>query len=62
MVSIGRPDAGVLRPVNLTGVSGQPVFHWTEERMALFVGALYLSPMAGSSSLSWPFCIDIATL
>ena len=57
MMSIGRPDARVLRLVNLTGASGQPVFHWTEEPTALFVGALYLSPMAGSSSLSWPFAL-----
>jgi len=57
MASIGRPDARVLRPVNLTGASGQPMFHWTEEPMAIFVGALYLSPMAGSSSPSWPFAL-----
>ena len=57
MTSIGRPDAGVLCPVNLTDVSGQPVFHWIEEPMALFVLALYLRPMAGSGSLSWPFAL-----
>ena len=57
MANIRRPDAGVLRPVNLTGASGQIEFQRTEEPTALFLGALYLSPMAGSSSLPWPFAL-----
>ena len=62
MVCIARPDARVLRPVDLTGASGCPDFSENREPIALFIGALYLSPMVGSSSLSWPFYIDIATL
>ena len=57
MASIRRSDAWVLRPVNLIGASGQPVFHWIEEPTALFVGALYLSPMDGSSAFSWLFAL-----
>jgi hypothetical protein len=34
----------------------------SESPTTLFHGSSYLSPMAGSISLSWPFCIDIATL
>ena len=52
-----RPDAGVLRPADLTGVSGRPDFLENREPTALFMGALYLSPMASSSSLTWPFAL-----
>ena len=45
------------RPVDLTGVSGCPDFSVNREPTALFMGALYLSPMASSSSLSWPFAL-----
>ena len=62
MTCIARPDAEVQHPVNLTGASGWPVFSAVRSPTTLFVGALYLSPMAGSSSLSWPFYIDIAIL
>ena len=54
---ITRPDAGVQRPVNLTGASGRPVFSAVRSPTALFMGALYLSPVAGSSSLSWTFAL-----
>ena len=54
---IARLDVGVLRPFDVTGVSGRPVFSAVRSQMALFVGAFYLRPMAGSSSLSWPFAL-----
>ena len=54
---IARPDTEVQRPINLTGVSGRPAFCAVRSPMALFMGALYLSPMASSSSLFWPFAL-----
>ena len=57
MACIALPDAGVLRPVDLTDASGRPEFLESREPTALFVGALYLSLMASSSSLSWPFAL-----
>ena len=54
---IARPDARVQRPINLTGTSGRPVFSAVSSPMALFHGGFYLSPMARSSSLSWPFAL-----
>jgi hypothetical protein len=38
-------------------VSGHPDDSAVRSPTALFVGAFYLSPMAGSSSLSWPFAL-----
>ena len=54
---IARPDAEVQRSVNLTGASSRPVFSAVRSPTALFRGDFYLSPMAGSSSLSWPFAL-----
>ena len=45
-------DAGRVRLVDLTEASGRLDFQWTEEPTALFHRGFYLSPMAGSSSLS----------
>jgi hypothetical protein len=52
----------VQRPISLSGTFGHPIFSAVRSPMALFMGALYLSPMASSSSLSWLFCVGIATL
>ena len=57
MACIVRPDAEVQRPINLTGVSGQPVFSAVRSLTTLFLGGFYLSPMAGSSSLPGPFAL-----
>ena len=57
MACIARPDARAQRPVNLTGASGQPVFSAVKSPTALFCGGFYLSPMAGSSSIFWPFAL-----
>jgi hypothetical protein len=54
---VAQLDAGRVHPVDLTGASGCPDFSVNREPTALFVGALYLSPIAGSSSLSWPFAL-----
>ena len=54
---MGRSDAGVLHPVDLTGAFGLPDFSVNREPTALFMGALYLSPMAESSLVSWPFAL-----
>ena len=54
---IARLDTEVQRLVNLIGASGRPVFSVVRSPTALFMGALYLSPMPGSSSLSWPFAL-----
>jgi hypothetical protein len=48
---------GWLRPVSQTYASGHLKFQWTVEPSALFHVTFYLSPMAGSSSLSWPFAL-----
>jgi hypothetical protein len=50
---------GSLRPVGRTYTSGRPDFQWTEEPTALFHGGFYISPITGSSSLSWPFVFII---
>ena len=62
MACIALPDAGVLRPVDLTGVSGRPNFLENREPTALFVGDLYLSLRASSSSPLLAIYIDVATL
>ena len=54
---IARPDAGVLRLVTMTRASGRPVFSAVSSPTSLFHGGFYLRPMAGSSSLSWPFAL-----
>ena len=46
-----------LCPVNPIGVSGQCLASCSLSPTALFHGGFYLSPMAGSSSLSWPFAL-----
>jgi hypothetical protein len=54
-----------LRDVRLVGwtcASGHPENYADREPMALFRGDTYIRCLAGSSSLSWPFYIDIATL
>jgi hypothetical protein len=48
---------GATRPVILTGASGHPDFRADREPTTLFRWGLYLSPMAGSCSLSWPFSL-----
>ena len=52
-----RPDAGGLRPVSMTCASGRLVKAEGREPTTLFRGGLYLSPLAGSSSLSLPFAL-----
>ena len=54
---IARSGAEVQRPVNLTGAFGRHVFSAVRSPMALFRGGFYLSPMASSSSPSWPFAL-----
>jgi hypothetical protein len=46
-----------VRLVALTNVSSQRKVDCLWSLMALFHGGFYLSPMAGSSSLSWPFAL-----
>ena len=48
----------VVHPVSLTDASGRPELGCSESQTALFRGGFYLSPMAGSSSLSWPFALS----
>jgi hypothetical protein len=62
VVAIGWPNAGGVRPVDLTGTSSHPEWGYSESLTTLFHGGFYLSPMTGSSSLSLAICIDIATL
>ena len=57
MACIARPDAGVLRLVDMTRASGRPVFSAVSSLTALFRGGFYLSLMADSSSFSWPFAL-----
>ena len=62
MASIGRAITGVLRPVNLTGTSGQHVFQRTEEPTALFRWGLYLKACGWLQLSLLAICINIATL
>ena len=48
---------GAERPVISDHVSGRLVEAGSESLTALFRGGFYLSPMAGSCSLSWPFSL-----
>jgi hypothetical protein len=57
MTSIDR-TLGVVHPVRWTSASGHPELGCSESPMALFCRGSYLSPMAGSSSLSWPFALN----
>jgi hypothetical protein len=52
-----RSDAGVERLIDLTCASGQCVKAEGRGPTALFHGGSYLSPMAGSSLLFWPFAL-----
>ena len=49
--------AADLRPDAESGVSGRPELGYSESPMALFREDFYVSPMAGSSSLSWSFAL-----
>ena len=59
---IARLDAGVLRPIDMTGAFGRSMFSAVSSPTALFRGGFYLSPMAGSKLTLLDICIDIATL
>jgi hypothetical protein len=56
--SSDRTLAG-LCPFTLNSVFGRPELGYSVSPMALFRGGLYLSPMAGSSSLTWPFALTL---
>ena len=56
-MTISDQTLGLVRPVDLTGASGHLATGCSESPMTQFVGALYLSPMVSSSSLSWPFAL-----
>jgi hypothetical protein len=45
------------RLVTLSNTSGRYVGGNFLSPASLFMGALYLSPLVGSSSLSWPFAL-----
>ena len=62
MACIGRPDAEVQCPVNLTGASGRPVFSAVRSPMALFPWGLLFKPHAQLKLTLLAICIDIATL
>ena len=57
MAAIGRPDAEEQRPVSRTGASGHPDQYPVKGYNGSIIGGFYLSPMAGSSSLFWPFAL-----
>jgi hypothetical protein len=60
--SIQRPDAEGHESDRLDlHVRSSPKIVLTDST-ALFRGDAHIRCLAGSSSLSWPFCIDIATL
>jgi hypothetical protein len=48
---------GAARPTVLTNTSGRPEKCAVRSPTALFMGALYLSSLASSSSTSWPFAL-----
>jgi hypothetical protein len=48
---------GLVRPIDWTCASGHTDLAVVRIPMALFCGGFYLSPMDGSSSLSWPFAL-----
>ena len=62
MVAIGRPDAEEHRLVSRTRASGHPDQCPVKGYNGSISRGFYLSLMAGSSSLSCTFFIDIATL
>ena len=59
---IARPDAGVLRPVDMTGASGRPVSSAVSCPTALFRGGLLFKPHGQLKLTLLAICIDIATL
>jgi hypothetical protein len=48
---------GGVHPIILIGASDRVRNAGSSEPMALFHGGFYVRPMAGSSSLSWPFAL-----
>ena len=62
MAAIGRSDAEEQHPVSWTGAFGQPDQYLVKGYNGSISWGLLFKPMADSSSLSWLFCIDIATL
>ena len=59
---IARPDARVLRPVDMIGASGRPVFSAVSSVTALFRGGLLFKPHGQLKLTLLAICIDIATL
>ena len=55
--TISDRTLGLVCPVDLTREFDQTELGCSESPMALFRGGFYLSPMASSSSLSWPFSL-----
>ena len=62
MVSIGRPNTGVLCPVNLTGASSQHVFSLDRGTNGSIHGGSLFKPHGQLKLTLLAICIDIATL
>ena len=59
---IGRPDAEVQRPDNMTKASGRPMFSAVRSPTALFRGGLLFKPHGWLKLTLLIIFIDIATL
>ena len=62
MTSIGRPDVGVLRPVDLTSASGHPVLCPVKGYNSSISWGLLFKPHSRLKLTLLAICIDIATL
>ena len=60
--TISDRTLGLVRLVDLTGVSNHLELGYSKSLTALCRGDAYIRHLVSSSSFSWPFCIDIATL
>ena len=62
MACIARPDAGVLRPVDMTGGSGHPVLCPVKGYNGSISWGLLFEPHGRLKLSLLAICIDIATL